>query len=132
MVVLLFSQGNMPARHDTPYPGSVIHGIVVVGVDDGGAPPGGAAGHIGPVVHMHMAVDKVPGAVLVQQIHKAGKALVAQPLHIVDVAGGGVGEEDVKPPVAPEGGGELENAPLHLPLGVHILPRPVSEGTAQP
>ena len=78
-----------------------------------------------------VAVDEAPGAVPVQQIHKALEAPVGKALQIVDVPGGGVGEEDVKAPVAPELEAQPGDPPAHLLFGVHVVPGPVPEGAAQ-
>ena len=69
-----------------------------------------------------MAVDKIAGAVAVHQGVEGVEAHVGQVLPVIQPQGGGVGQQDVKPALAHQGQLPLPHPPVHLPLGILVLP----------
>lgn len=102
-----------------------------VGVDDGGGAAFCPPGKSGAVIQMDVSVDKVPGSISVQQVHKALEATVREVLQVVDMPGGGVGEKDIEALVAPELEAQTGDPPPHLGLGIHVLSGAVAVGAAQ-
>ena len=75
---------------------SKIKCIMIKRIDNSGFPSYGLLGNFYPVISMHMAMDKVFGAIFIQQFYKALKSAVGEGIEVVDVPGWSMGKEDIK------------------------------------
>lgn len=77
-----------------------------------------------------MSVDKVAGLVLVHQAVESVKAGVTGVVPVVEVQGGGVGQQDVKALAAHQLPAPAQYPPVHLPLGILVFPIRLVPGRA--
>lgn len=100
-------------------------------VDNFGISPLGVLRDIHAVVSMDMPMNKIRRLISVDQFHEALKALVGGGIYIVDMAGGGVGEKDIKTVVSPQLRFQLPNSAAHLIFRIHIFAISIAVGTSQ-
>ena len=105
--------------------------IVVVTVDDGGIPTDGLLRDVYPISLMDVAMKKVFRLIFFQQVHKAIKAPVGEIVKVVDVPGGGMGDQNIKASIFAQLKPQPPDAAAHLPFRVHIFPVSVAVGTTQ-